>query len=144
MDISSQITTVLLIDPSEDDRQYWMKQLKQSSPHYQCFEAEDAESGLAIYKRERIDCVVLELHLPDMSGFLVLLRLNPIVRRRLQAPVVALSRLSLPSIVEAAKQLGAQSYLIKSQASSDELVAAIQSAIATVRSTPKQVHASTA
>jgi DNA-binding NarL/FixJ family response regulator len=142
MEIPSQITTVLLIDPSEDDRQHWKKQLKRSSTHYQVFEAENAESGLAIYGRERIDCVVLEPYLPDISGFLVLLRLNPIVRRRLQTPVVALSHFILPSIVEAARKLGAQSYLVKSQASPDELDRAIQNAVATVGATRKDAHAS--
>ena len=144
MEISSEVTTVLLIDPSKDDRQYWTQQLQRSAPHYQVYEAEDAKTGLATYGRERIDCVVTELHLPDMSGFLVLLRLNPIVRRRLQTPVVALSHFILPSIVEAARKLGAQSYLVKSQASPDELNRAIQKAIATVGPTQKEVRASNA
>jgi DNA-binding NarL/FixJ family response regulator len=45
---------------------------------------------------------------------------------------VALSHFILPSIAEAARKLGAQSYLIKSQTSGDDLDRAIKNAIATV------------
>jgi len=92
---------------------------------------------LTICKTERVDCVVTELHLPDMSGFLVLLRVNPIVRT-LRMPVVVLSHLVLPLVITAAKRLGAQSYLIKSQASGDELDIEIKKAIAKVAPTRKE------
>jgi CheY-like chemotaxis protein len=138
MDTSFKTTTVvLLLDPNKDDRRYWSKELETSFQHYKVLEAEDGESGLAICRSERVDCVVMELHLPGMSAFQVLMRLNPIVRRCLQTPVVALSYFILPSIAEAAKKLGAQSYLIKSQASPDDLARAIQNAIAKVGTTRK-------
>jgi CheY-like chemotaxis protein len=129
--------TVLLIDPNKDDRQHWMEQLQRTSSHYRVFEAEDAEAGVGIWKMKRVDCVVLELHLPDMSGFQVLIRLNPIINHSLHTPVVALSHFILPSIAEAARKLGAQSYLIKSQTSGDDLDRAIKNAIATVGPTVK-------
>jgi CheY-like chemotaxis protein len=140
MSDSAKSRTILFIDPNGTDRQFWMERLKSSSQHYTVFEAEDADTGLAIYKSEQVDCVVIELHLPDMSGFQVLLRLNPIVHSSLQTPVVALSNFTLPSIAEAARKLGAQSYLIKTQASGEDLDRAIQEAIAKVGLTPKQVH----
>jgi DNA-binding NarL/FixJ family response regulator len=131
MELLSETTTILLIDPKGDEREYWKERLNSSSLHYKILEAENGETGLAISKSERIDCVVIELHLPGMSGFQVLLRLNPIVSRCLQTPVVALSHFILPSIVQTARKLGAQSYLTKSQASGDDLDRAIQHAIAT-------------
>ena len=103
METPSQTTTVLLIDPNKDDRQHWTERLKSSSPHYKVVEAEDAETGLALCQSERVDCVVMELHLPDMSGFQVLMRLNPIIRG-LQTPVVALSHFILPSIARGGKK----------------------------------------
>ena len=54
----------------------------------------------------------MDLHLPDMSGFQVLIRFNPIVYRSLHTPVIALPHFTLPSIIEAAKKPGAQDYLI--------------------------------
>ena len=140
METTSKTTTVLLIDPNKDDRQHWTERLKSSSPHYKVFEAKDAETGLALCQSERIDCVITELHLPDMSGFQVLLRLNPIILRSLQTPVVTLSNFIEPSIAEAAKKLGAQSYLIKSQSSGDDLHRAIQTAITRVKVTRKHVY----
>ena len=140
METASETTTILLIDPNNEDRRYYSERLKISSKGYNVLEASDAESGLAICRAERIDCVVTELHLPDMSGFQVLIRLNPIVHRSLHTPVIALSHFILPSIIEAAKKLGAQSYLIKSHASCDDLDLAIQKAIARVEVARKEVY----
>jgi CheY-like chemotaxis protein len=125
-------TTVLLIDSDNEGRQYWGEQLKICSRRYRILDAEDGETGLAICKSEPVDCVVLELHLPLMSGFKVLLRLNPIVHRSLQTPVVVLSDLTLPPVVQAGKKLGAQDFLNKTKASGDALDKAIQKSIATV------------
>jgi len=140
METASETTTILLIDPNNEDRRYYSERLKISSKGYNVLEASDAESGLAICRAERIDCVVTELHLPDMSGFQVLIRLNPIVHRSLHTPVIALSHFILPSIIEAAKKLGAQSYLIKSHASCDDLDLAIQKAIARVEVARKDIY----
>jgi DNA-binding NarL/FixJ family response regulator len=38
------------------------------------------QSGLALYRSRRIDCVVLELSLPDQSGFQTLAELVPVAR----------------------------------------------------------------
>jgi two-component system response regulator AtoC len=140
METASQTTTVLLIDPNNEDRQYYSERLKISSKGYTVLEASNAERGLAICRAERIDCVVTELHLPDMSGFQVLIRLNPIVHRSLHTPVIALSHFILPSIIEAAKKLGAQSYLIKSHASCEDLDRAIQKAIARVELARREIY----
>ena len=137
METAPQTTTVLLIDPNNEDRQYYSERLKTSSKGYTVLEASNAERGLAICRAEQIDCVVTELHLPDMSGFQVLIRLNPIVHHSLHTPVIALSHFILPSIIEAATKLGAQSYLIKSHASCDDLDLAIQKAICQSRSSQK-------
>jgi DNA-binding NarL/FixJ family response regulator len=136
----SQNTTVLLIDANKEDRRHWRECLKSSSNAYTVLEADSAETGLVLSKSERIDCVVTELHLPDMSGFQVLIRLNPIVHRSLHTPVVALSHFILPSIIEAAKKLGAQSYLIKSQASGEDLDQAIQRAVAKMRVIRREIY----
>jgi CheY-like chemotaxis protein len=140
MEIRSKTTTILLLDPNNEDRQYWTHRLKTCSENYHVLEAKDAEMGLAIWKTQRVDCVVTELHLPDMSGFQVLMRLNPIGHRSLRTAVVALSHYVLPSITEAAKKLGAQSYLIKSQASEGDLDRAIQKAIARVGQMRTEVY----
>jgi len=69
------------------------------------FEAQDAETGLAICQSEQVYCVIMELHLPDISPFQVLMLLNPTTRRCLPIPLVALSHFILSSIIEAAQNL---------------------------------------
>src|SRR4029078_4785761 len=140
METASQTTTVLLIDSNNEDRQYYSERLKISSQGYTVLEASNAERGPAICRAERIDCVVTHLQLPDMSGFQVLIRLNPIVHRSLHTPVIALSHFILPSIIEPAKKLGAQSYLIKSHASGDDLDQAIQRAVAKMRVIRREIY----
>ena len=66
-------TSVLLIDGFDADRRYFADQLKHCSQDYQIIEAAGGQSGLAVYRSRRIDCVVLELALPDRSGLEVLM-----------------------------------------------------------------------
>lgn len=139
MELASHKTSVLLIDPNNDDRTYWADRLKICTQDYLILEARDAETGLAICQCERVDCVVMELHLPDMSGFQVLIRLNPIVRS-LRTPVVALTHFVLPSLADVARRLGAQSYLIKARSSGDDVDRAIQKAIAAVGPSEKRLN----
>lgn len=54
-------------------------ELKRRAPDYHILEASDGESGLALCRSQRIDCVVLAVELPDCSGFNVLVDLVPIV-----------------------------------------------------------------
>ena len=60
-DTDTPTTSVLFIDPSQDQRTYWAEQLKRCAADYEILEASDGQSGLALYQSRRIDCVVLEL-----------------------------------------------------------------------------------
>ena len=73
----SDATTVLLIDDDPQYRVYYAHRLHKSSSNYDVVEAVTGRSGLDICARQPIDCVVLEIDLPDMSGFEVLARLVP-------------------------------------------------------------------
>ena len=124
-------TTVLLIDSFKEDRQYWAERLHISSPNFVVLEADTGAAGLAICRSQRIDCVILELNLPDMPGFETLVKLVP---RALQPEiaVIMLSRIRLLPLAELAKKNGAQAFLVKSYASGDQLSMAIHKAIAKV------------
>ena len=124
-------TTVLLIDSFKDDRQYWAERLRVSSPNYVVLEADTGAAGLAICQSQRIDCVILELNLPDMPGFEILVKLVPRALHP-EIPVIMLSRIRILPIAELAKNNGAQAFLVKSYASGDQLSIAIHKAIATV------------
>ena len=75
-------TSVLLIDESKNQHEYWADQLKRCSPDYEIVEASDGQSGLDAYRSRRIDCMVRELSLPDQSGFQTLVDLVSIAPGR--------------------------------------------------------------
>src|SRR6188768_1055532 len=71
----SDATTVLLIDDDPQYREYYAQRLHSSLANYDVVEARTGRSGLDTCARQPIDCVVLELDLPDMPGFDVLAKL---------------------------------------------------------------------
>ena len=93
-------TSLLLIDGNDTDRNYFAKQLKGRSPDYEILEATDGESGLLLYRSRRIDCVVLEVALPDDSGFPTLVNLVPIASKP-QVPVIVLTQIPIPNCLGA-------------------------------------------
>ena len=131
-------TTVLLIDAFKEDREYWAQRLHISSPNYILLEADTGATGLALCQSQRIDCVILEMNLPDMPGFGLLIKL---VQRPLhpQIPVIILSRVDLPPLVQLAKNNGAQAFLVKSHTCGDQLTRVIHKAIATIGPNTKEL-----
>jgi CheY-like chemotaxis protein len=129
------ITSVLFIDGSKNQRAYWLDQLKSCSPHYEFLEASDGQSGLALYRSRPIDCVVLELSLPDQSGFQTLVDLVPIASRP-HVAVVVLTHMTHRGVWELAKENGAYTCLAKKFTSGEDLDKAIQQAVAFVGRLP--------
>jgi DNA-binding NarL/FixJ family response regulator len=127
----SDAKSVLLIDGHDKDRQYYAHRLSVSSPDYQIFEAATGQSGLKLYKACDIDCVILELHLPDMSGFDVLVQLVPVARRP-EIPVVVLTRFNNQGLLEIAKMNGAFATLQKTTTAGDDLDRILRQAMATI------------
>ena len=130
-------TSVLLIDASKNQRTYWADQLKRCSPDYEIVEASDGSSGLDLYRSRRIDCVVLELGLPDQSGFQTLAQLvqNAISP---QVAVMVLTQMTHRGIRELATQHGAYDCFVKRHTTGEDLDRAIQRAVAFVRQMPKE------
>lgn len=124
-------TRILLIDPNREDREYWRERPHACSSEYVIHEAETGKNGLALATTQQIDCVLLELTLPDMSGFEVLVKLIPRARFP-DVAVIILTRLVLHPMSGLALGSGAQAYLVKSRCSGDELDQAIKKAIAVV------------
>jgi DNA-binding NarL/FixJ family response regulator len=141
VDILYPSTTVLFIDANKEDRQSWVQRLHISSPEYVVLEADNGAAGLAICQSQRIDCVVSELSLPDMSGFEILIKLIPLAHRPGIA-VIVLTGLTLgsPSLAALSRINGAQAYMIKSRTSGDELDLAIHKALAHIGPVGKDRH----
>jgi DNA-binding NarL/FixJ family response regulator len=130
-------TPVLFIDPHSIDRVHFTEALQRCSPDYRILEATDGEAGLALYRSQRIDCVILELDFLDQSGFEVLVQLVPLVRRPTVA-IVVLTRLTHRGLWDLAKRNGAYACLVKEHTSGESLDYVIQGAIATIGMLPKE------
>jgi PAS domain S-box-containing protein len=135
----SNPTAILLIDGHDKDRQYYAQRLKQGCPDFLIFEAASGQAGLEIHKSHSIDCVILELGLPDMSGFEVLVKLVPTARRP-DIPVIVLTEFSNQALLELATKNGAQVTLQKDTMSGDLLERAVLKALATVQRDGKKVE----
>jgi len=83
------------------------------------------KEALAILRKEKIDCVVLDLGLPDMSGFKLLeqVQKNPQLR---QIPVIVYTAAELSTKDKAALKKAAKSVIVKgSDTSSDALISQV-------------------
>lgn len=69
--------SILFVDPDIEGRAYWLRRLATSSPEYFVSTVEDGHTALKLCKFRKFDCVMLELVLPDLSGFEVLINLCP-------------------------------------------------------------------
>lgn len=123
---------ILLIDGNHEDREYYAQRLRISAPDLVVVHAADGKSGLALCKPQSIDCVVLEIDLPDMSGFEVLLKLVPLVQHP-EIAVIVLTRLANQYLLEAALNNAAQAALHKTMASGDLLYKTVLKAISAVQ-----------
>lgn len=131
---------ILFIDGNDNERAYYADRLRSSSPDYEVFEAANGAAALELCKSHPIDCVVLEIDLPDISGFEVLLKLVPVARHPEMA-VVVLTRVSSRDILDLARKNGAQAVLGKFGTSGDLLDRAILKAMATVQAERKGTNA---
>ena len=136
MPIDHPSTTILFIDHHDDDRQYWVQQFRISTLDYVVLEASTGKAGLAICQSQRVECVISELTLPDMSGFEVLLELVPKPRHP-EIAFIFLTRLTISPMRHLALNNGAQAYLVKPHSSGDELNITIQKALVHVAPTCK-------
>ena len=72
----SSCTTILLIDDDQRDLTYWSDAVRKLGKNYTVLTAFDRKSALAICKDRTVDCVLLDLDMPE-SGFDLLLELVP-------------------------------------------------------------------
>ena len=128
----SDATTILLIDDDHHYRYYNAQRLHASSLNYDVVQAATGRSGLDICARQPIDCVVLEIDLPDMSGFEVLAKLVTRTYRP-EIPVIVLTRFPNQFLLDLAIKNGAQAAFQKMAGSGDLLEQSIRKAISIVQ-----------
>jgi CheY-like chemotaxis protein len=122
--------TILIIDDNEEDLKYWSDSLRRSSANYTVLASSSAAAGLDLCRSQAVDCVVLDLDMPE-SGFHVLLELIP-DRRRTKVAVIVLTHLPHPNLFDMAKHNGAQACLHKQSTTVQDLEHSVQEALAAV------------
>jgi PAS domain S-box-containing protein len=104
--MSSARTKVLIVDDSAADRELAAHMLR---PQFNVVEAPDVARGLAVFEREKPDCVLLDHHLPRIAG---LDGLTEFVRA--QAVVIMVSGEDSEELAAEAFKRGARDFIRKS------------------------------
>ncbi len=95
--------------------------------------AEDGDAGLALFQSESPDLVLLDILMPEMNGWDVLLR----IRESSDCPVIMLTALGgIPDKVRALDEGEADDYLVK-PIGPDELVARVKAVMRRRRPLPR-------
>lgn len=96
---------------------------------YSVVTATTGTDGLAKAKLEHPDIILLDVMLPDISGFEVLEKLKTDAGTQ-ATPVILLSNLGGRDEIDRGRELGATSYLIKANIVPDELAQVIEAEVA--------------
>jgi len=95
---------------------------------HEVISALDGETGLRLAKSEKPDLVLLDLVLPRIHGFEVLKELKEGEETKTM-PIIVLTNLEGIGDVDKALELGATTYLVKTQYSLDEVLEKIRNAL---------------
>ncbi|MGY6274236.1 PAS domain S-box protein [Methylomonas sp. MgM2] len=107
------VVHLLLVDDDQFDRLACRRALTQNKDcDFVFYEAETAKQGLEIARRENLDCVLLDYHLPDLSGLEFLAELAE-ESGELPMPVVMLTGSDNAMVAVDALKLGARDYVVK-------------------------------
>jgi CheY-like chemotaxis protein/signal transduction histidine kinase/CHASE3 domain sensor protein len=84
--VNRKIKNLLIIEDNENSRK--AMKLLIGNGDVKCLEAESGKEALEIYQQNQIDCVILDIGLPDMSGFDLIEKLEEIKGRNLPPIIV--------------------------------------------------------
>jgi len=94
--------------------------------NFELVHAETLSDGLNYANERSFDVIILDLSLPDSSGFDTIVKTKEKIKK---FPIVVLTGLNDEVIARRALQIGAQDYLVKGQIESNTLIRAISHAI---------------
>lgn len=99
-----------------------------SQEGYEVHSALDGEAGVRLAKEKTPDLILLDLVLPKMTGFEVLERLQGGEETK-GVPVIVLTNLENLQDIQRATELGATTYLVKSNYDLGEVVQKVKTAL---------------
>lgn len=117
------VKNILIVEDDDFFRELLRKKLL--SKEFNILEAVDGEKGVMLIKEKKPDLVLLDLLLPNIDGFEVLLRVKGDLSTS-KIPVIILSNLGQQEDIERGLKLGASDYLVKSQFDINQIVEKIK------------------
>jgi two-component system alkaline phosphatase synthesis response regulator PhoP len=99
---------------------------KLSDAGFEVTTASDGDEAVTELSKEKFNCILLDLMLPDISGFDILKSIRETSK---SLPVIVFSNLSDDKDIKKALDLGATDYLVKSNFTLEELVEKIEKTI---------------
>ncbi len=105
----AELLRILVVDDERDTLD--LIDLTLSSAGYEIHLANNGAESLEKIRKDKFDVILLDIMMPDMTGFDVLRTLNQ--ERNDLPPVIFLTAKSLPEDREMGLQLGAKDFLIK-------------------------------
>lgn len=103
---------ILVIDDNADIRDLMAFVLQKEN--YEVTTAPDGVSGLTLIKENRLDLILLDVMMPEFSGFEVLEAIRTDKDSKVRAiPVLVITSKSSTADIDQALELGANSYIVK-------------------------------
>ncbi len=117
---------VLLIEDEADIRSLYAEYLRDSG--YEVLEAQDGLVGYTKATEEEWDVMLLDIMLPGQDGIALLKKIKA-DDRTANKPIIALTNLSVESVITQMFDQGADGFLIKSEITPDKIVSEVESAL---------------
>lgn len=117
---------VLFIEDDEDDYILTSQLLKEAHQPFRIEWQQTLESGIEAIAAETFDIVILDLSLPDSSGWETFTTMR---EKASDLPIILMTGLEDNELALQAVQQGAQDYLVKGSVGTDVMVRAVQYAI---------------
>lgn len=126
-------TSVLLIQHETDDFHMLARALQECNPYFCLLRASNLEAGLELVESKKIDCVVLDLDLPDSACHALVEALCRHSATPLAVVVITRLRAGLANMA-LHTGVGAHAWLVRHTMLPSSLAATIESVVRTVRS----------
>jgi len=116
------MTKIMLVEDDKNLREIYSARLMAEG--YQIVSAADGEEALALAVKEKPELIVADVMMPKISGFdmLDILRTTPETKN---TKIIIMTALSQPEDRARGEALGADKYLVKSQVTLEDVVAAV-------------------
>lgn len=118
--------TILFIEDESALQKVFGDVLQQEG--YKMLSATDGKIGLRLAKSEKPDLILLDLVLPRLHGFEVLKKLKEDLETK-EIPIIVLTNLEKMEDINKAIEMGATTYLVKTEYKLEEVIEKIKKAL---------------